>query len=101
MRVAVARMVFSILLAGVAGCGSARGISGTPAAPAADRHAGMVLLPGGRFTMGSDRGFPNEAPAHAVTLSPFWIDVDEVTNDTFARFVAATGFVTEAERFGW
>jgi formylglycine-generating enzyme required for sulfatase activity len=42
---------------------------------------GMLLLPGGRFTMGSaDRSTPpNEHPSHAVTVAPFWIDRTEVT----------------------
>jgi formylglycine-generating enzyme required for sulfatase activity len=42
---------------------------------------GMLLLPGGRFTMGSaDKSTPpNEHPPHAVTVAPFWIDRTEVT----------------------
>jgi formylglycine-generating enzyme required for sulfatase activity len=42
---------------------------------------GMLLLPGGRFTMGSsDKATPpNEHPSHAVTVAPFWIDRTEVT----------------------
>ena len=41
----------------------------------------MLLLPGGRFTMGSlDRASPpNERPPHAVTVSSFWIDKTETT----------------------
>lgn len=72
----------------------------SPAAPAADAPAGMVRIPGGEFTMGSDApyAFPNEAPAHTVRVDPFWIDVDPVTNERFAAFVAATGYVTVAER---
>jgi formylglycine-generating enzyme len=37
-------------------------------------------------------------PVHRVTVKPFWMDVHEVTNDQFAAFVAATGYVTVAER---
>ncbi len=62
---------------------------------------GMVRLPGGRFTMGADDGFPHEGPAHPVEVAAFWLDVEEVTNDQFAAFVAVTGYRTEAERFGW
>jgi formylglycine-generating enzyme required for sulfatase activity len=42
---------------------------------------GMLLLPGGHFTMGSaDKSTPpNEHPPHAVTVAPFWIDRTEVT----------------------
>lgn len=57
----------------------------------------MVPLPGGTFRMGSDRHYPEEAPAHRVTVDPFRIDVVPVTNRRFAAFVAATGHRTTAE----
>jgi formylglycine-generating enzyme required for sulfatase activity len=57
----------------------------------------MVQLAGGTFRMGSDRHYPEEAPAHDVTVGPFWIDRHPVTNRQFAGFVAATGHVTFAE----
>jgi formylglycine-generating enzyme required for sulfatase activity len=44
---------------------------------------------------------PDESPAHEVTVGPFLMDRHEVTVAEFARFVEATGYVTEAERFGW
>ncbi len=61
---------------------------------------GMVWIPGGTFLMGStDReARPDEAPIHAVRVSGFYMDVTEVTNARFAEFVAATGYVTTAER---
>ena len=63
-----------------------------------------VALPGGTFAMGDafDEGYVSdgELPVHRVTLGPFRIDRHQVTNDMFARFVDATGFVTEAERHG-
>jgi formylglycine-generating enzyme len=62
---------------------------------------GMVALPGGTFRMGTDQGFPYEGPAHPVTLRPFAIDTHEVTVAQFGRFVRATGYKTEAERYGW
>ncbi|MCI3243435.1 formylglycine-generating enzyme family protein [Streptomyces sp. 7R016] len=65
----------------------------------------MVLLPGGTFRMGTEDpdGFREDAegPVRDITVSPFWIDVHAVTNERFAAFVDATGYVTEAERFGW
>lgn len=79
-------------------------------APAAGRPStappeGMVLLPGGAFLMGAEdaEGFPGdgEGPVRPVRLSPFRIDVHAVSNDAFATFVAETGHVTDAERFGW
>ncbi len=58
----------------------------------------MVWIPGGTFLMGSDKHYPEEAPAHRVTVGGFWMDVCTVTNREFARFVDATGYVTSAER---
>ncbi|WP_416907392.1 MAG: formylglycine-generating enzyme family protein [Polymorphobacter sp.] len=57
----------------------------------------MIRLPGGRFRMGSDVHYREEAPAHEVVVSGFWIDPTPVTNAQFAAFVAATGHVTVAE----
>jgi sulfatase modifying factor 1 len=57
-----------------------------------------VPIPGGTFLMGSDRHYPEEAPAHPVRVSAFRMDATAVTNDEFARFVAATNYVTVAER---
>lgn len=65
----------------------------------------MVSLPGGSFLMGTDyaSGFreDGEGPIRSVTLSPFAIDCYPVTNREFAAFVDASGYRTEAERFGW
>ena len=68
--------------------------------PPASAPAGMVLLPGGEFSMGSDAdyAFPNERPAHRVTVAPFLLDIDPVTNADYAKFVEATGYITLAER---
>ena len=65
----------------------------------------MIPLPGGTFLMGTDyaEAFADdgEGPVREVTLRPFSIDRFPVTNDLFAAFVDATGYKTEAERFGW
>jgi formylglycine-generating enzyme len=58
----------------------------------------MVWIPGGTFLMGSDDHYPEEAPAHRVTVDGFWMDRHSVTNADFRRFVEATGYVTLAER---
>ena len=69
-----------------------------PAAPLAPGSLpDMVHVPGGSFRMGSDDHYPEEAPAHRVTVDEFWIDRCPVTNEQFARFVEATGHVTLAE----
>ena len=60
----------------------------------------MVLVPGGTFAMGSasELAHPEEGPVHRVRVKPFFMDVHEVTNDSFSAFVDATGYVTVAER---
>ena len=63
---------------------------------------GMVWIPGGEFMMGAvdgdDQARADEYPAHKVSVSGFWMDETEVTNEQFAEFVEATGYVTVAEK---
>jgi formylglycine-generating enzyme required for sulfatase activity len=54
----------------------------------------MVHVPGGTFRMGSDKHYPEERPAHRVTVDGFWIDATPVTNSAFRKFVQSTGYVT-------
>ncbi|HEY7064664.1 MAG TPA: formylglycine-generating enzyme family protein [Chloroflexota bacterium] len=65
----------------------------------------MALIRAGQFLMGTDQGDgyveDGEGPVHPVDLHRFWIDRCAVSNAHFGAFVAATGYVTEAERFGW
>ena len=65
-----------------------------------EKELGMAWIPGGRFTMGTNEAdaYPAEKPAVEVEVGGFWMDVHEVTNEEFARFVEATGYVTVAER---
>jgi formylglycine-generating enzyme required for sulfatase activity len=58
---------------------------------------GMVWIPGGAFLMGSDKHYPEEAPAHQVSVDGFWIDCAPVTNADFVQFLTATGYQTYAE----
>ncbi|WP_245501404.1 formylglycine-generating enzyme family protein [Lichenibacterium minor] len=58
----------------------------------------MAWIPGGTFSMGSDRHYPEEGPVRRVTVGGFWMDHAPVTVAEFNRFVAATGHVTVAER---
>ena len=62
-----------------------------------DAPPGMVWVPGGEFTMGSDDHYPEEAPAHRVAVDGFWMDRGPVTNEQWSSFVDATGYVTFAE----
>ena len=51
----------------------------------------FTLIPAGRFLMGSDDGQADEQPVHRVHVHAFHLAVHPVTNDDYARFVAATG----------
>lgn len=69
---------------------------------------GMVWIPGGTFSMGTNerneslcsvKGITRDAtPVHPVYVDGFWMDDHEVTNDEFAAFVKATGYITVAEQ---
>jgi formylglycine-generating enzyme len=65
----------------------------------------MVVLAGGDFRMGSDDDDANpgdgEGPVRSVGIGGFEIDPVAVSNQRFAEFVADTGHVTDAERYGW
>lgn len=63
-------------------------------------NKGMVYIPGGAFEMGGDneQADNDELPKHTVQVSPFYIDVTEVTNAQFREFVNATGYITTAEK---
>ncbi len=92
----------------------------SPSAAATDPAEGMVWIPGGEIWMGGPGttvttalraglgagepmctglrdGFTDSEPVHRVAVGGFWMDATEVTNDQFARFVAATGYRTVAE----
>ena len=69
---------------------------------------GMVWIPGGEFSMGSvgngtgscemPMASNDAGPVHRVYVDGFWMDATAVTNEQFAQFVKATGYVTVAER---
>src|SRR5262245_18364528 len=69
----------------------------TEAKPTPAQFPGMVWIPGGTFRMGSDKHYPEERPAHRLSVDGFWIDRYPVTNARFERFVAETCRVTFAE----
>jgi len=109
----MSRQVLSIALAVCAGLGAChRGftpVAGEPApravclsrqppprpAPASD---GMVLISGGVFQQGAKPLRAEEGPPRTTRVGRFWIDRTDVTNADFARFVRATGYVSQAER---
>lgn len=55
----------------------------------------LVLIPGGTFLMGSNQR-DDEKPPHPVTLAPYLMAREPVTNAQFARFVSATACVVKA-----
>lgn len=57
----------------------------------------MRRIRGAAFRMGSNDFYDDERPARWARVGDFWIDEIPVTNRQFARFVAATGYVTVAE----
>lgn len=64
----------------------------------------LVQLHGGRSLVGTRQPvveLDGEGPLREVRVKPFAIDPYAVTNSWFSGFVAETGYVTEAERFGW
>uniref|UniRef100_A0A8C5JMQ8 Sulfatase modifying factor 1 n=1 Tax=Junco hyemalis TaxID=40217 RepID=A0A8C5JMQ8_JUNHY len=103
---------------GTAGCGcSASRAAGDGREEAAQRYSAaaaagsgrsggqgpMVLIPAGVFTMGTQEPQiqqDGEGPARRVRLGSFYMDQYEVSNRDFESFVNATGYVTEAEKFG-
>jgi sulfatase modifying factor 1 len=79
------------------------------ASPTTAAPEGMVWIPGGEFSMGARdpmrmddevgmQATTDSRPIHRVSVDSFWMDATEVTNEQFARFVKATGYVTVAER---
>jgi formylglycine-generating enzyme required for sulfatase activity len=72
-------------------------ITKTVPATQAPPRRGMVWIAGGRFRMGSDRHYAEEAPVRPASVDGFWMDARPVTNLEFARFVRETGWTTFAE----
>ncbi len=64
----------------------------------------MIRVPGGRSFVGTNSPeIPQdgEGPEREVVLADFGLEAETVTVARFAAFVEATGYVTEAQRFGW
>ncbi|WP_281309786.1 formylglycine-generating enzyme family protein [Flavobacterium flavigenum] len=76
--------------------------------PTGKTPKGMVWVPGGEFSMGSNvedeslcsiKGVTKDAaPIHRVYVDGYYMDENEVTNEEFEKFVKATGYVTVAEQ---
>jgi len=68
--------------------------------PPATLPDGMVYVPGGYTQIGSETGLDQEKPVFWTFIKPFLKDQHEVTVGQFREFSTATGFKTEAEKFG-
>ena len=108
-RVVVAALLFTTSLEAGEQIASAFGATlENHAQPSTPTPAGMVWIPGGEFSMGSEDptseicggpdAMPDARPIHRVYVDAFWMDANEVTNAQYARFVMATNYVTLAER---
>jgi formylglycine-generating enzyme len=103
----VARLAAVVLVAlGIGACGQHAATEAPPRACLAGlvipdpvhKTAGMVFIHGGKFLMGAQPAHSEEGPPHEESIGSFWIDRTDVTNAQFAKFVAATHYVTLAER---
>jgi len=97
------RLLFGLAAGGalLTAAGLAISANTPPAGPAQscrklDRE--QVSIPAGTFRMGSEAYYEEEGPVRTVTVAKFSIERTAVTNAKFARFVAATHYVTDAER---
>jgi hypothetical protein len=73
-------------------------------APALPGLRDSVWFDAGTSWIGTDRPAikaDGEGPRRKVSLKRFGLERSTVTNRRFREFVVATGYVTEAERFGW
>lgn len=66
----------------------------------ADQLGAFIDIPGGGFVKAANGVYPEEGRPEQTFVSPFQLQAHEVTNRQFAEFVAATGYVTDAERNG-
>ena len=62
-------------------------VTATPAISATNPPVGMAFVPGGEFTMGRDDAEANEKPAHTASVKPFFMDINEVTNEQYQKFL--------------
>jgi formylglycine-generating enzyme required for sulfatase activity len=85
-------IIMAMSVGALSGCAGIEESGPTPIPPI----EGLVFIPGGSFTMGSDEGPAASGPAHEVYLDPFWIEQTEVTMSDFSRYVEASGNVPDA-----
>jgi formylglycine-generating enzyme len=68
------------------------------------RAESAVKIPAGLCRVGTNQPEiqgDGESPQRTKRIQAFFLDALTVTNERFRGFVDATGYVTDAERFGW
>lgn len=90
-------LLIPFLLIGLAACGPRTAAHQCIASTSVGEH---VLIAGGTIDRGPHQFAPEETVGGRGKVSAFTIDKTEVTNAQFAAFVAATHYVTLAERLG-
>lgn len=88
----------ALLLTAAAACGGQDKVAAGSCGLADADIGRFVDVPGGKLLKGKNAIYPEERPEVEVHVDPFRIQVHEVTNDQYAAFVEATGYVTDAER---
>ncbi|MGH9819276.1 MAG: protein kinase domain-containing protein, partial [Pyrinomonadaceae bacterium] len=76
--------------------------SPTPApstSPVETTKVDLVAIPGGTFKMGNSKGQPNEQPEHDVTVTPFKMDKNEITNGEFSEFMNSSDYKASGDKF--
>ncbi|MBN2555474.1 MAG: formylglycine-generating enzyme family protein [Anaerolineales bacterium] len=96
LTINISILLACMLLCALSACGS-EPAPGTTAVSPADGMV-QVYVPGGSYDMGSDSGDRNEQPVHRVILSPYWMDLTEVTNAMYATCVAAGACTPPVQR---
>lgn len=61
---------------------------------------GMVFVPGGKTTIGSESGMASEQPVFTVDVEPFYMDIHPVTVGEYREFVQETGYITFSDSIG-
>ncbi len=94
-----------VLLATIAACSpeaephkAPQRLAGRECLAKAFEQGRFIALPSGSYVKGADPLYPEERPSMRLRVEGFAIQAHEVTNDQFAAFVKATGYLTEAER---
>ncbi|MFP4060622.1 MAG: formylglycine-generating enzyme family protein [Bacteroidales bacterium] len=62
--------------------------------------AEMILIEGGKITIGTNEGPEISRPAHEVSVRSFYLDKHPVTVEHFRNFINTSGYTTDADNFG-